>query len=364
MSLDRRQIRLIDPSVPLLMLALTAIGLVVIRGGTASLTHLEHYTMRQVAWFAVAAAVFVAALIPNYNLLEKFAPLLYWVMIALLVGLLIRDYAIKGATSWYRIGALRLQPSEFAKIATVFYLARIIADKSNGLARWSDLWKPIGVALLPFLLIAKQPDLGTAAVFVVALGVMLWIGGARRRHLLILLVGLIATGAAAYPFLKPYQKSRIQVFLNPGADPLNKGYNLAQSQIALGSGQAFGKGWGNGTQTAFQFLPEHHTDFIFASLGEQFGFVGCATVLLLFGVLFARTALLSLRSKDAFGGYLIIGLLSLTVTHVLFNAGMAMGLLPVTGLPLPFISYGGSFLVATYLNFSLILNVDMQRYYF
>jgi len=353
-----------DLFVPLLMLALTGIGLIVIRGGTAALPSLEHYTMRQVAWLAVAAAVFFAVMIPDYNLLEKYAPLLYWMMIALLVGLLIRGYAIKGATSWYRIGSLRFQPSEFAKIATVFYLARIIADKPNGLARWSDLWKPMSVALLPFLLIAKQPDLGTAAVFVVALGVMLWIGGARRRHLLILLVGLIAAGAAAYPLLKPYQKSRIQVFLNPGADPLNKGYNLAQSQIALGSGRAFGKGWGNGTQTAFQFLPEHHTDFVFASLGEQFGFVGCAIVLALFGALFFRTALLSLRAKDAFGGYLLIGLLSLMVTHVLFNAGMAMGLLPVTGLPLPFISYGGSFLVATYLIFGLILNVDMRRYFF
>ena len=217
---------------------------------------------------------------------------------------------------------------------------------------------------VPTLLILKQPDIGTAALFLPALFIMLFICGARKRVLITLMVLFLAGAGAMYPFLKPYQKQRIAIFLHPGSDALNRGYNIIQAKIALGSGQLMGKGWKKGTQTALQFLPEHHTDFIFSSLGEQFGYLGCMGLLMLYGVLIARGIRIARDAQDFFGCYLVIGLLAIFVIHILVNVGMSVGLLPVTGLTLPFISYGGSSLLTNFLLFGLVVNVGMRKFMF
>lgn len=182
--------------------------------------------------------------------------------------------------------------------------------------------------------------------------------------LIIFLILLIVCGISSFPFLKEYQKERILIFLNPGSDSLGKGYNIIQSQIALGSGKLLGKGWHQGTQTALQFLPEHHTDFIFSSLVEQFGFIGGIVVLVLYFFLIKRSILIAKESKDYFGSYMLIGLISIVSVHIIMNIGMASGLMPVTGIPLPFISYGGSSLISMFTLFGLIINVKMRQYMF
>jgi rod shape determining protein RodA len=284
--------------------------------------------------------------------------------VVLLIILLVRGMTIKGSASWFTFGKIRMQPSEFTKLAVVIVLAAYFSTRTLRIQRLAHVVVPVLLVAVPTLLILKQPDIGTASLFLPVLFIMLFICGARKRVLITLMVLFLAGASAAYPFLKPYQRERIEVFLHPGSDALNRGYNIIQAKIALGSGQLTGKGWKQGTQTALQFLPEHHTDFIFSSLGEQSGFIGCMGLLVLYGILIARGIGIAREAQDFFGCYLVMGLLSLFVIHILVNIGMSVGLLPVTGLTLPFISYGGSSLLTNFLLFGLIVNVGMRKFMF
>jgi len=389
-SFNRRLLKQVDWWIVGAVFALTGFGIVVIDGTTYGVQYKAYYAKRQMVWWGLSAAVFFFILLVDYSQLVKVAAPVYAACLVLLVGLLVqKGVVVKGAASWYDLGIVRFQPSEFTKLATILVVSRYLARIKARLPGWGDMAVVAGLILLPFVLVALEPDLGTAVVFLPLAVVMPWAAGTSRRIYAVLfaLVFLASTayGTAVvlrhgdFPFLKPYQEERIVAFFEgylPRGGRDSSRPSLArsaerrarwaplQAKIALGSGRWFGKGWRKGTQTRLEFLPEAHTDYIFASCGEQFGFVGCAGVLALYILLVYRSLLLALRSKDWFGYFIVVGVLTVFVTHVALNIGVATDLLPVTGLPLPFLSCGGSFLLTTYIGFALIVNVGMRKYMF
>lgn len=388
-SFEQRFLKQIDWWLIAGILALTAFGIVVIHGTTYGVEYKAHYPQRQMMWWAISVAVLIAILLLDYGQLMKLALPAYLVCLVLLVGLFQKGISVRGAASWYDLGWFRVQPSEFTKIATILIVSTYLARIKARLPDWRDLAVVAALVLVPCVLVVLQSDAGTAATFLPLLVVMPWVAGARRRIYvllfgIVLLVGAIYGSAVVarkgdFPFLKPYQQERLRAFfgeLLPGHHEESASQGLAnsirqrsrwaplQARIALGSGQLWGRGWCRGTQTRLEFLPEAHTDYIFASCGEQFGFAGCACVLALYCLLVYRSLILALRSKDWIGYLLVIGFLTVFVTHIVLNIGVATDVLPVTGLPLPFLSSGGSFLLTTYIGFGLILNVGMRKYTF
>jgi len=368
-SLPRRQWRYFDwPLFALLMLT-TAFGVAVLHGSVHRVPRLDYLAGRQALWWSLGVVVLVGSLFLDPSWLRRWATPIWWGAVLVLIFVLVRADRIKGAASWISLpGGASFQPAEFAKIATVLVLARELAllrlEELRGAAMWRVLLRLGLVAGVPAGLIFVQPDLGTAVVFGIVFLTMLYAAGLRWRLLVFLLALAVAGGTAAFPFLKPYQRLRLTIHLNPEAAPGGAGYNIIQAKIALGSGGVMGRGWGEGTQAGLGFLPEHQADFIFNSLGEQFGLVGCAGLVVLYVLMIARGAAIALQSRNHFGAYLVLGLLAIFAAHVFLNILIAVQVLPVTGLPLPLVSAGGSFLVANYLFFGLILNAGMRRHQF
>jgi len=270
---------------------------------------------------------------------------------------------VAGARSWIGFGSWRLQPSELAKVVTVLMLARYLAASNRRVLGFKEVGVAGLIAAAPMALVAFSPDLGSAAMFVPMLLGMLLLTGVNRRLLVVgALVGALVGAGAWNLVLLDYQKDRVRSYLSPGSDPLGDGYQLQQSKIAVGSGQLTGRGYGQGTQSQLRFLPARHTDFIFAVLAEEWGFLGVSGVLFLFGVYILNGAKVAARARDRTGILLVVGLLSVSAAHVLYNTAMVVGLVPITGIPLPFISYGGSFTLANFFATGLILGVDFRRY--
>jgi rod shape determining protein RodA len=260
---------------------------------------------------------------------------------------------------------MNFQPSEFAKISVALALARYFhhdAEKRKDGYGLVSLIVPMAITLAPAALILKQPDLGTALI-VVSIGATM-ILFAKVRWKVLLLIGAVGVAGAglAYPHLKPYQKKRVETFLNPEGDVLGAGYHATQSMIAVGSGQATGKGWGQGTQTLLSFLPEQHTDFIFSVWAEEHGFAGCVLLLALYYVLVGSALSIAGNARERFGHFLAIGLTGMMFWHVFINMGMVMGVLPVVGVTLPLMSYGGSSVLAVLGGIGLLANVGMRRF--
>ncbi len=345
-----------------LVLMVTFSGIIVINGATYLVPGLSGYAWRQFIWFLVSLPAFFIMCLVDYRRLRHLAVPLYILVMLSLVLLPILGHRVRGAASWYAIGRHRLQPAEFAKIAVSLCLAHHLASRRKPLKRIRDIVIPVAIAGVPAVLILAQPDFGTAALFFPLLLIMLYAAGASRRLILLLVLMAIWGAVTAYPFLKPYQKARIEIFLHPERDARRRGYNILQAEISLGSGGLFGKGWKQGTQTRLRFLPERHTDFIFSSLGEQFGFLGCTGLILLYGFVSVRVLRLARYARDDFGRLLIVGLFATFLLHILFNVGMTVRLLPVTGLPLPLFSYGGSFLLTNYAIFGMIQSIGMRRF--
>jgi rod shape determining protein RodA len=270
-----------------------------------------------------------------------------------------------GARRWLTIGPLNLQPSELAKIAVALALARwfhLDAGKRKDGYGLLSLVVPAGITLVPALLVLKQPDLGTALI-VVAVGATTILFARVRWKALVTVVVVVAVGAVfAYPHLKPYQKRRVETYLDPEGDVLGAGYHATQSMIAVGSGQGAGKGWGQGTQTLLSFLPEQHTDFIFSVWAEEHGFVGCLLLLALYHALVVSALGIAGNARDRFGHYLAVGISGMLFWHVFINMGMVMGIVPVVGVTLPLMSYGGSSIVAVMIGIGLLNNVGMRRF--
>lgn len=329
--------------------------------GPASAGSLRTYAWQQMIWFGLGSLLMIGLIFFDYRLLKRVTWPLYAVLVVMLIGLLAKGEAIKGARSWYDLGFFRLQPSEPGKIIIVLALARYLAPRALKFRGLRHIFKPAAIVLLPMGLILKQPDLGTAAVLIPTTAAMFWVAGLRKWIFIVFILLGVGVGVVGYPHLKDYQQERIKTFLNPGADPRGKGYNIIQAQTALGSGELIGKGWGRGTQTNFHFLPEYHTDFIYPTVGEQFGFVGCVGVLILLLCLIMRMIRLASVTQDLFGVLIITGLATAISTHVTLNVGMVVGLLPVTGLPLPFFSYGGSFMLTCMAAVGLTLSIGARR---
>ncbi|ABB37793.1 rod shape-determining protein RodA [Oleidesulfovibrio alaskensis G20] len=318
---------------------------------------------KQLLWGAVGMGGMLAVMLFDYRHLKSLAWPVFIVTVLLLVAVPLFGVTVYGAKRWLSFGFFNLQPSELAKISTLIIAARLLSRGGEPLD-WGELFKILGICLIPAALIVTQPDLGTTLnVLLNVGGVILYRGIARHvfKTCIIALPPLIPLG---WFVLHDYQKQRILTFLDPGRDPLGAGYHIIQSQIAIGSGQIWGKGFLGGTQSQLRFLPEKHTDFAVAVFGEEWGFIGNMILLGLF-CLFLLAIFNSARdAKDRFGSFLCAGVFFYFFWQILINMGMVVGLMPVVGIPLPFISYGGSATIVNFCLIGLVLNVSMRRFVF
>ncbi len=355
---------------PLISLALVlcGIGLCLIYSATIPLGDAGRvYVVRQLTWCSLGLFLMAALLLIDYEVLEHWAIRLYIIAIVALVVVWATGRVTMGSQRWIQVGIMRFQPSEFAKLAVIIILAKYLQyNVSNSLRQWRDMVVPMALAVLPAGLVLIEPDLGTACVILLVAVSMILFAGVGRRFLMWVGAILVAVVPVALflgdHMLMAYQKRRLLSFLNPSFDPLGSGYHLIQSQIAIGSGGLWGKGFLKGSQNQLMFLPVKHTDFIFAILAEEWGFIGCAVVLILFSALFLRGATIAGNARDDFGTLLAFGCTVSFFWHVVVNVGMVMGLLPVVGVPLSFLSYGGSALFSSFVALSILANVSMRRF--
>ena len=316
----------------------------------------------QIVRFAIAfVAMIIIAILPMRVLMD-YAYVAYFACFAVLVVVDVVGHIGMGAQRWLKFGGLNLQPSEFMKLALILVLARYFHKlHPEDIRRFSYLVPLVLLIALPAVLILRQPNLGTTMILIGVGTVMCFLAGVSWRYFIAIGVG----GASALPviwhFMHDYQKRRVLTFLDPSQDPLGAGYNILQSMIAIGSGGMFGKGYMQGSQSQLNFLPEKHTDFIFTMLGEEFGFFGCMLLLGLYGTLLLAGMSIATTSRSTFGAMVAAGVTALLFIHILINCAMVMGMLPVVGVPLPLMSYGGSIMVSTVLAVGLLLNVCAHR---
>jgi rod shape determining protein RodA len=318
---------------------------------------------KQLLWVAIGLILMAIFTMVDYHVFFDVAPILYGIGLVLLVYLLVLGKTTAHVKSWIHIGGFQFQPSEFMKIFTALMLARFFDSNDRAYLNFRSFLMAMGIIGLPVGLIIVQPDFGTAATFAPLFGVAMFFGGIRWRiWVAMLLIAVIALPLGWFFFLKPYQKERVMIFLNPERDPLGSGYQVTQAKIAIGSGGIHGKGFKQGTQAKLEFLPARHTDFIFAVLGEEWGFIGIGIVLSLYLFLILQALTFAKHARDRGGTFLVICLISFFVFHILINVSMQIGVLPTTGIPLPLISYGGSSTMMFFIAIGLILNVDMRRF--
>jgi rod shape determining protein RodA len=366
-QIDRRLISHFDWTLFLLTLAFVIIGVVTIYSANYDITekHAGALPSRQLLWFGIGMVAMVAALAFDYHSIGKLAYPFYSAMLLLLILVLFVGHSGGGSQRWINLGFFRLQPSEPAKLAIVLVMVKYFQDYEPARGYYlRDLCVPFLLVVPLFLLTLVQPDLGTAIILGLVFISMIIMGGLRMRSFLYLVGAGLAFLPVAWQFLKPYQHQRIWTFLDPDRDPLGAGYHVIQSQIAVGSGRLVGRGYLNGTQNRLDFLPAQHTDFIFAVFSEEWGFVGCFVLLILYLALIAYALRLVERSKDRFGGLLVFGMLAIFFWHLVINVAMVTGVMPVVGVPLPLVSYGGSSLVSMMFAMGVMINVSMRRYTF
>ncbi|WP_027359705.1 rod shape-determining protein RodA [Desulforegula conservatrix] len=322
------------------------------------------FALKQAIWYCAGFVAMLFISLFNYRILEKWGYAVFMACLLMLVAVLLFGKLVAGSRRWLDLGVFALQPSEFAKIGAIIVLAKYysISMTVQGY-NMRDLFAPVLLMLCPFVLILVQPDLGTALLIgFISISITLFVKVEKKTLIISVLCGIVVVISAWFFLLKEYQKQRIMTFLNPEHDPLGSGYHVIQSKIAIGSGMLFGKGYLKGTQSHLSFLPEQHTDFIFSVFTEEWGFVGAVTLLVLYMILIAIGLNIANNSRDHFGTVLCIGVLSMIFWQVFINVGMIMGLLPVVGVPLPLISYGGSSVLTTLIGCGIILNVGMRRF--
>ncbi len=318
--------------------------------------------LRQLTWVGAGTLVLFLTCTVSYRSLARFAYVIYGLSVALLLVVFVIGKTGLGAQRWLHIGGITIQPSEFTKLALVLFLARYFDDHRDALHHPRTMLVPAGVTLGTAVLVLKQPDLGTALLLVfIGLATMLLLG-LNWRYLVPPILGGGLLTPILWTFLKDYQRRRILVFFNPDLDPLGASYHIAQSKIAVGSGGLLGKGWLGATQSQLNFLPLNHTDFIFAVLAEQWGFVGCLVILLAYFYLISKGLQIAQECTDLFATLLAAGISTMLALQVLINIAMVVGLLPVVGIPLPLLSYGGSSFLVTMLSLGLLLNIRMRRF--
>ena len=357
-------LRQIDWGLLLLITLLAGIGVLTLYSANRSLTDTVPYYMKQMTFFPIGVILALMIMCVDYRFLVSLAPLFYVILNVLLVAVLLVGVAAKGGQRWLDLGVMRLQPSELSKLALIFMLAWYFSTIGSKIERLHYFLLTFVIMAVPALLIFKQPSLSAAVTMVPITITMLYMAGCRIFHL----VGLFAVGGAALPvawsILKDYQKERILTFMDPSSDALGSGYHAIQSMITVGSGGLSGKGYREGTQTFLSYLPEHHTDFIFSLLAEEWGFVGSSVVVLLFLLLFIRSMMAARTSQDMAGSLLVVGIVTMLAFHVFVNIAITIGIAPVTGIPLPFLSYGRSFYLTTMLAMGVVLSVNTRRSFF
>ncbi|MDX5332680.1 MAG: rod shape-determining protein RodA [Gammaproteobacteria bacterium] len=347
----------LDPPLLIGLFTLAAIGLVVLYSAGGEEVSL---LARQLIRLALAFGVLLLFAQVSMPVLSRWTPWIYVAGVGLLIAVLVMGEMGKGAQRWLDLGLFRFQPSEMMKLAVPMMVAWYFADRPLP-PRFLEVVLAGVLVAVPMLLIARQPDLGTALLVGAAGFFAIYLAGIRWR----LLLGLGAAAVAALPvlwhFMHDYQRRRVLTFLNPESDPLGSGYHIIQSKIAIGSGGFYGKGWLNGTQSQLEFLPERHTDFIFAVYGEEFGFLGAITLLVIYLSLILRGLYIAVNAQDTYSR-LLAGSLSLTFFVYLFvNTGMVTGLLPVVGVPLPLVSYGGTSMVTLMAAFGMLMSINSHR---
>ena len=360
--------RHVDLSLAASVLLLASFGLLMIYSATRSRLEEagvdpQYYLNRQAMFVAIGLVALVVTSVIDYRVFRDFAPVIYAGTVGLLVLVRLFGAENKGQQASFEFGAFQLQPSEFAKVSLIVCLAAY-ASSIRGDIDGRRLLAILGLAGVPMGLIYLQPDLGTSLVFGAILLGMLLVSGAKARHLVALLVVAVIAVVAVVNLgvLKDYQYRRLTSFLEPEADTDRSAYNLAQSKTAIGSGGISGKGLFQGTQTNLSYVPEQHTDFIFTAVGEQLGLIGSALLLTLFALVAWRTWRSAAMAKDAAGTLICVGVLAMLTFQIFENVGMTMGIMPITGIPLPLLSYGGSSTIATFAAMGLVLNVHMRRF--
>ncbi len=357
--LPRMDFALLAATVGIILMSLVIIG---------SATHINtpsddrYWFVARQGIFALVNVGFAAFLLNfDYKMLQGYGNKLYVFNLIMLLAVMFVGQSALGAQRWISIGPISIQPSEFSKIIMIVSLATMLENRVGKLNTLHDLLPVAAYVGLPFLLVMKQPDLGTSLVFMAIFFGMIFACGINLK----ILGGIFATGIAMMPILwhvlKDYQKMRIMVFMDPNVDPLGSGYHIIQSKIAIGSGLLFGKGLFEGTQSQLNFLPENHTDFIFAVVGEELGFLGVTFLLLLYLVVLWRGMCIARDASDMFGRLLAVGITSMLAFHVLVNVGMTLGIMPVTGIPLPLMSYGVSSLTTNILSITILMNIQLRK---
>ena len=362
-----RRLRNFDFVLFLASLALVAYGVVLIYSGSlpsyeSTGATLSHPVVRQIAFAAVGIVIMLLLTRADYHLLGYGATGLYMAAMAALVFVLMVSSAVYGARRWIEIAGTPVQPSEITKLVLIIVMAKYLTDRQEQIGQLKTFLASLGIALVPIILVFAEPDLGSAVIFVAIWLAMIIIAGARSRHIL----GLFASFAVAMPFvliglINDYQRERIATFLDPGKDPLGSGFNTLQAEIGIGSGGLFGKGLTHGTQTQLDYLRTQTTDYIFSVLGEELGFVGAVVLFALFVLLLWRGLRTATSCPDPFGRLLATGIVTFILFQVFINIGVNIRLLPVTGIPLPFISQGGSSLITLFIALGILQSIRVHQ---
>ncbi|MED1952561.1 FtsW/RodA/SpoVE family cell cycle protein [Brevibacillus centrosporus] len=370
MDLEKRHLKTVDWTIIMILVGLGIFSYLGISGSAAGVDKAH----QQVVWYIVGFVVLVGILLFDYRLFYNMSYVLYAIGLILLIGVF-QTKPINNTTSWYDLGPVLLQPSEPMKLFTILTVARFMAKRAEDPDRFYYFYKLIPVASLvgvPLLLILVQPDLGTALVYTGMLATMLIVGGIRLKHVVYVgaLVGSFFAGMTLlyqykqeifFKIIKPYQWDRIIFWMDPDLEAMGRGFQLKQALIAIGSGQLFGKGIDTPTQASFGWVPVGESDFIFTVIAEKLGFMGAGLLMILFFFLIYRMIRIAMEAKDPFGSYVVAGVVGMLTFQIFENIGMTIQLMPITGIPLPFISYGGSSLITNFLIIGVVLNVGMRK---
>lgn len=362
--MNRRILRNAEWGILICSIILFAIGLIALFSATQETGYSEF--KKQIMWFGVSIPVIIAVMLIDYNIIAKFSPIFYGIFIILLIGVLFTE-PVNGAKSWFEITeTLKFQPSELAKIFVIMFLAvsmvKIQERNKNDINKISRLLLILLIVGVPLLLIIKQPDYGTAMAFIMSTVLMLFVAGLDKKYIIVAALIIVISVPLIYMYVLPaHAKTRIEVFLDPTKDPRGAGYNIIQSKLAIGAGQFFGMGLLKGNQTQLGYLYPKTTDFIFSVIGEELGFIFAGAIIILYVVMITKAIKVAKTAKNDLGSYIAIGIVGIFIFHMLENIGMTMGLLPITGVPLPFVSYGGSSLITNFMCIAMLLNISGRR---
>ncbi len=368
MVVDKRHKIKFDPAFALAVLALIAVGLVADYSATYNMGGGRHMLFyKQIFWITGGLVLMGIIAAVDYRRLERWGYVLYGIALALLLAVLVTGRTGMGAQRWLPLGPFSFQPSELAKLLLIVTLAKYFSeDRITDGHTLRQLVKPFLLVIVPVLLVVKQPDLGTGLMLLFIFAAVVIAAGIRLKSFLYIVVTAALSAPLAWAFfwkhLKDYQRKRLLVFVDPETDPAGAGYHIIQSKIAVGSGMLYGKGYLHGTQSQLNFLPERHTDFIFSVISEEWGFLGSLVVILVFLFVIMWGLDTANKAKDRFGSLLAVGCVAMIFFHVFINVGMTIGLMPVVGVPLPLVSYGGTSALTTLMALGLLLNINMRRF--